>query len=158
MSAWNLPSRSATFLTDEGANVTFSQFVFEVFHQAPGVNCQEINNPVCKNPITCQQGMSGAGYLIINSMVWLNTVGKQPTLGLCNNRLPNQIFSDQINAFDAAYTAMSGQMLPLASTFAPQSNMGKDLATLETVLGVFETVLGILSAGAFSSGNQSHLI
>ena len=63
-----------------------------------------------------------------------------------------QIFSAQNNALDAAYGNMNSQMITVATTFAPQSLRVKQEETAEAILGAFETALGIVSAGAISSG------
>jgi hypothetical protein len=100
MTAWNLPSRSATFNTPDGRNLTFSQFIWKVFHQVPGVNCDTINDRMCGETILCEdQLISPAGNLIYNSMVWLNTVINQPTFVFAAITYPNRFSRLRIMPF-----------------------------------------------------------
>ncbi|KAF2805463.1 uncharacterized protein BDZ99DRAFT_524434 [Mytilinidion resinicola] len=132
LDAWNLPGRP-----DEMKNVTFAEFAWDMFQQdTNGLGCDTSDNSICRNVVKCLNEttpLPQAGYLILNSLVFLNT-----------------LFYEISSSMDSAQQAMSGETLVLAEKFAPSADT-KSTETASIVFGFMETALGLVSAGSLSS-------
>jgi len=135
MAAWNSPEAQAAF-----PGQTFSTFVWSVFNQTGGAftqgskaNCQNVRDNICSNAIQCgQNGISPAGYAIVNSMVQMN-----------------QMYSMQDKAITDAFNSMNGLMTQMIRDFAPTPKNND--AIFEAVLGGLSAVLGLVTAGGLST-------
>ena len=135
LSAWFSPEKNSYY--NPGTN--FTDFVFQQFGQESG-HCDDINEQCGTRPAfgvdDCNtQKVPPAAVIIMNNLMNLN-----------------HFVTKCQQAVSQAETITSNEMMIVASVFAQQSKQEeKDKEIASAILGVFSTILGLVSAGSISS-------
>lgn len=153
MTAWNAPNTK-----DDFHGKTFSSFAFKTFVNLDGVQCGISGNVKCQESISRSCGkdennqaqISAAGNQILTSFSNLNTVRNPNSTFRIFTNYP-KMFTYQIDSINAAAATVGSEMVSFTQTFAPVKDTNSQG---QAIMGIFSSVLGVLSGGALSSGES----